>query len=359
MPGILSRERFKITETFTINKESGEWTISTGENELLQGVTNLEYRDDVPEGEQAEIEGGIGGVADKNFGMVIFTGEANPDNREISGLLENNNYRGNPVPEQIQQKDLSLLWSSSSESSNVEFEFCKGDKGYIQTNNEHHAHYGAPQNGRISRLVITEAGDCGDGSGGDTSEPVTGTVTTSPTKQETGDNPDVIDGSGSSITLRPENSPGTWDYLVYQPLPSGDKTVEVKLEFSERGHLQIDAQRESGDFDHGSETITYLHTDEFGGENIYINKTNGDYTDTDSDYETGKTYTYTLERSGNQISWNIKEEGTELYSYTGEGDDFRRLVFESWECSGLPCDGGTTVYTSPVVEIKNVEISGS
>jgi hypothetical protein len=131
-------------------------------------VTNLEYRDDVPEGEKAEIEGTLGGVADDNFGMVIFTGKANPDNREISGLLENNNYKGSPVPEQIQQKDLSLLWSDNNpEASNIKFEFCKGDKGYIQTNNEHHAHYGAPQNGRISRLVITEAGDCGDGSGGE------------------------------------------------------------------------------------------------------------------------------------------------------------------------------------------------
>lgn len=242
-------------------------------------------------------------------------------------------------------------------NQNVEMTLCPGDEGYIQMNK------GSPQNDaeagadilsgaeKYPYIEITEKGsDCaGDGSSG----PVTGTVTNSATKERTGGNPDVIQESGSGFQYEPANSANFDDYIVYEPLPAGDKTVVVKAEFSERGHLQIDAQEESGDYPSGgSDTVTYMNTDANNEEHLWINRPNGVYGNTDTDYETGKTYTFTLERSGNEISWTVEEEGSTIYTYSGEGNDFRRLVLESWQ----EWNGNSA---TPSLEVKEVTVEGN
>lgn len=240
----------------------------------------------------------------------------------------------------------------------VEMKLCPGDEGYIQMNK------GKPQNdaeagedwlsgaSKYPYIEITEKGSCGT-EAVEAEGPVTGTVTNDATKEETGGNSDVIQESESGFDFEPANSPNTDDFIVYQPLPEGDKTVTVKAEFSERGHLQIDAQEESGDYPSGgSDTVTYMNTDANNEEHLWINRPNGIYGVTDTDYETGKTYTFTLERSGNEISWTVEEEGSTIYEHSGEGNDFRRLVLESWE----EWSGNSA---TPSLEVKEVTVEGN
>lgn len=238
---------------------------------------------------------------------------------------------------------------------NVEMKLCPGDEGYIQMNKaqpQNDAEAGEDWLSGASKypyIEITEKGSC-ETEAVEPEGPVTGTVTNDATKEETGGNSDVIQESGSGFQFEPSNSPDFSDFIVYQPLPEGDKTVTIKAEFSERGHLQIDAQEESGDFPNsGSTTVTYVNTDANNNEHLWINKPDGGYVDTGADYETGKTYTFKLERNGNELSWTIKEEGTNIYTHTGEGNDFRRLVLESWESYG-----GSSA--TPSVEIKEVTV---
>ena len=237
----------------------------------------------------------------------------------------------------------------------VEMKLCPGDEGYIQMNK------GRPQNdaeagedwlsgaSKYPYIEITEKGSC-ETEAVEPEGPVTGTVTNDATKEATGGNSDVIQDSGSGFQFEPSNSPNFNDFIVYQPLPEGDKTVTVRAEFSERGHLQIDAQKESGNFPNsGSSTVTYVNTDANKNEHLWINKPDGGYVDSGADYETDKTYTFKLERNGNDISWTIKEEGTNIYTHTGQGNDFRRLVLESWESYG-----GSSA--TPSVKIKEVTV---
>lgn len=237
----------------------------------------------------------------------------------------------------------------------VEMKLCPGDEGYIQMNK------GRPQNdaeagedwlsgaSKYPYIEITEKGSC-ETEAVEPEGPVTGTVTNDATKEATGGNSDVIQDSGSGFQFEPSNSPNFDDFIVYQPLPEGDKTVTVRAEFSEKGHLQIDAQKESGNFPNsGSSTVTYVNTDANKNEHLWINKPDGGYVDSGADYETDKTYTFKLERNGNDISWTIKEEGTNIYTHTGQGNDFRRLVLESWESYG-----GSSA--TPSVKIKEVTV---
>mgnify|MGYP007124880130 CR=1 FL=1 len=240
-------------------------------------------------------------------------------------------------------------------NQNVVMKLCPGDEGYIQMNK------GRPQNdaeagedwlsgaSKYPYIEITEKGSC-ETEAVEPEGPVTGTVTNDATKEETGGNSDVIQDSGSGFQFEPSNSPNFNDFIVYQPLPEGDKTVTVRAEFSERGHLQIDAQKESGNFPNsGSSTVTYVNTDANKNEHLWINKPDGGYVDSGADYETDKTYTFKLKRNGNDISWTIKEEGTNIYTHTGQGNDFRRLVLESWESYG-----GSSA--TPSVKIKEVTV---
>lgn len=245
----------------------------------------------------------------------------------------------------------------------VEMRLCPGDEGYIQMNK------GKPQNdaeagedwlsgaSKYPYIEITEKGSCegeGGGSGGggsdEPAEPISGTVTTDPATNRTDENPDVIQESGSSLTFDPGQSSDYDDYLAYQPLPEGSKNVTVKVEFSERGHFQIEAQKYSGDFaPYGSEAVSYMNTDPEGSSDLWIQKASGGYEETDVDYETGKTYTFNVERVEGNVSWTVKEEDSEIFNSTSEGQDFRRLHLKSWQDYA-----GSSA--NPVVEIKEVSV---
>jgi len=248
-------------------------------------------------------------------------------------------------------------------NEDVEMKLCPGDEGYIQMNKA------KPQNdaeagedwlsgaGKYPYIEITEKGSCegeasgssGGGGTGTSSEPVSGTVTTEPATNNTGDSTDILEESGSSLNFDPGQSSNSDDYIAYQPLPEGPKTVTVKVEFSERGHFQIEAQEASGDFPvYGSEYVSFMHTDLDGAEDLWIQEASGDHVETDSDYETGKTYTFELRREAGNVSWTVKKEGTEIFTNSSEGQDFERLQLESWQD-----DGGSA---NPVVEIKEVTI---
>ncbi|MFB6204827.1 MAG: hypothetical protein ABEJ75_04225 [Candidatus Nanohaloarchaea archaeon] len=268
----------------------------------------------------------------------------------------------NADPTKLQFTTSPIDAAYQNQGSRQQIVLCPGDEGYIQVNK------GEPHNSgeagekfrgfayKYPFIQITELGkSCGDKV--DMSQPnqpewptVLGTVTTDITKVATGGNNDVVQVTGSEFTFLPENSPAFSDYLVWQRLPPGDKKIRIVLEFQKKGHLQIDAQAHARDG--RSETVTYINTDAYGRDKIWIMKPGGTYEETGINYETGKEYTIILTKTAgaNQadptISWKIKEEGTQIYSYTTASTrDFRRLVFESWQTK-----------TKPRLKVKEVTI---
>lgn len=172
---------------------------------------------------------------------------------------------------------------------------------------------------------------------------ISGVVTTDITEEKT-DNPDVVEESDSSITFRPEESDED-DYLIWESLPEGDKSIEVTVNFEERGHLRIEAQERAGV---DSEIVNYLYTNVYGYDGVSFY--NSGYEDTGFDYSPGQDYTIIIEKSGSETTWSIEQGGNTEWSQSGENSDFRRLALSSWELFN-----GNQAQ-SPVVTIKNVKI---
>lgn len=314
---------------------------------------------------------GFVGTGDK---FVVFVNTDNPeemDDRVNKWLEDAENYNyGKRVYCYGGGGDISGIKSTSLSKSplvkvyrdyyNEDFEItlCPGDMGYIQMNK------GKPQNNgeageelsgnakNFPHIVINRKGDCSDPSSSDSSsgsDAISGTVTNDRHRTIIGDGSNnVVEESGSSFSFEPSNSDGP-DALSWQPLPEGDKTVTVEVEFSETGHFEIDAQKSSGSYPNSPDTATYVSMD--GSSNINIKKPGSSEEDTGVDYETGKTYTFTLERNSDNLIWTIKEDGTEIYSHEGSGSDFRRLEM----VSGLE----SSDLELPSLEVKEVSIEGN
>lgn len=185
---------------------------------------------------------------------------------------------------------------------------------------------------------------------------VSGDVTTSPTQSYTGGSSEVVTTSGSNMVFDPAES-GDSDFLSWQDLPPGDKTVSLTLEFQEQGHLQIDLQEDpktSADIPgkSHSNTFSYINTDANVNDNVWIQKPEGNYEDTGFDYSTDTEYVIEAEKNGNQFTWRIKSGGTVQWSntFTTNGD-FRRLYLESWSS----WNGNSDI--EPEVTIKEVRIT--
>lgn len=102
-----------------------------------------------------------------------------------------------------------------------------------------------------------------------------------------------------------------------------------------------------------------MNTVNQGNEHLWIQKPDaaaGAYELTDADYETGKTYIFTLERDSDNLIWTVEEDGNEIYSYEETGPDFRRLVLESWSQELINDLGLPGEVSEPSVEVKEVTI---
>lgn len=273
--------------------------------------------------------------------------EANLEGSEksVSDIYSNMVSKGF-TGEKIKKKNSEILYGTGDSNAYFKLygDIACGDpdgdgeaKWYMCHNN--------PEFETVSGYECSEETNSWDGSGTiQAPQPVTGIVTNDIMLEATGDNSDVVTSAGSGFDFKPGNSPSFSDYLVWQPLPEGDKAVEIDVEFQERGHLQIDAQTSAGE--EASDTVTYINTHKNGQESVYIQKPSGTYEDTGFDYSTGTEYTISLTRSGDQIEWKISQGDTEKWSFTENADDFRRLVFESSES-----------FTSPELTVKRVEVN--
>ncbi|MFP4038552.1 MAG: hypothetical protein ACLFTA_02100 [Candidatus Nanohaloarchaea archaeon] len=227
---------------------------------------------------------------------------------------------------------------------NLRVNLCPGDEGYVQGSRGYPDGHGHSSDEPLYPIIVVEKVEqpaCGDL---DIEEDaLEGDVTTEPSKEATGDNSNVINKTGSSIEFEPNRSPHFSDYIVWEPLPEGEKTIEITLNFIDRGHLQIDAQRDAGEGK--SDTISGLNTDRFGNEHLWRFNSNDDF-DTEYDYPLNSDFTVVLERSEGETGWSVREGGEEKWSFSKESQDFRRLVFESWISEN-----------APELEIKKVEIT--
>ena len=176
---------------------------------------------------------------------------------------------------------------------------------------------------------------------------VTGVLTTEITVEDVNDNPDVLEKRDSEVIFRPGETSNYNDDLIWESLPEGDKTVEVTLNYQQRGHLRVNVREDAG---RDSDSVSYINTGSYGSENVYLYDFSGGYDEIGFDYETGKDYTFRIERSGTETTWEIIENGNVQWSKTEDSNDFRRLTLESLEVvSGS--------YTQDaIVNIKKVEV---
>lgn len=107
----------------------------------------------------------------------------------------------------------------------------------------------------------------------------------------------------------------------------------------ERGHLQFDFK------DSADNTITYTNTDLYGDEHLWLQSGNDGYGDTGYDYPVDDVFTLSLERSGGTNAWKVHNGGDVVWSNSMTGNDFSKLVIESWG--------------DPVVEIREVQLENN
>lgn len=177
---------------------------------------------------------------------------------------------------------------------------------------------------------------------------ITGVVTTDITQEIIG-NSDVLELSESSFVFKPGESTSD-DSLVWERLPEGDKSVEITFKFEEIGYLRVEAQKRAGlESDYvnylyaGLNTHTEVGFDEGGFE------TGSGIEDTGIDYSEDQDYTFKIERSGTETTWEIRTEGQSEWSNTQQTEDFRRLVLK-W------LEGYSSGDQTAIVNVKNVEI---
>ncbi|MFQ3307839.1 MAG: hypothetical protein ACI977_000050 [Candidatus Nanohaloarchaea archaeon] len=166
----------------------------------------------------------------------------------------------------------------------------------------------------------------------------------------------LIDDSGIGFRFNPQNVDQeayvTWDGEI----PEGSKTITMELEFEERGHFQIDAQKGPG-----RETVTYINTHAQGEPPIWYFESesgssygssyeNQDYSETDMTYERDEIYTVTLTKNSGEIVWNIQGGGQELTKTMETNRDFTRLVFETWTPAHYPG------LEKPIVQVRDIEL---
>ncbi|MFB6180576.1 MAG: hypothetical protein ABEJ93_01735 [Candidatus Nanohalobium sp.] len=192
------------------------------------------------------------------------------------------------------------------------------------------------------------------GSSGSTST-VSGNLINSVTYEYTGGSPNAIEKSGSKIKLRPEE-PDSKAHLVWEPLPSGDKTVKITLEFSEKGPVYISLQETAtGSATTAADLISEISTSPEGTHDVWLEDPSGSYYEIGFDYSTGVEYTITAEKNGNNLKWTVKEGNTVQWSQTYNiNNDFKRIKIKSFtppEWFGEP--------DNPKVTIKEVEVTQS
>jgi hypothetical protein len=233
-----------------------------------------------------------------------------------------------------------LLCAEREDFSRASWILC--DESNVPEDSEFGEDYTIETNGR-EYLCEPDEGEWSQ-TGANIPDVISGVVTTDITEEMT-DNPEVVEESESSITFRPAESDEN-DYLIWESLPEGDKSIEVTVNFEERGHLRIEARERAGV---DSDIVNYLYTGVYGSSQVGFFQSSRLET-LDYEYQTGEDITFRIERSGPETTWEIEEGGNTQWSETAQTGDFRRLSLGSWEYfSGNQAQ-------SPVVTIKNVEI---
>lgn len=169
-------------------------------------------------------------------------------------------------------------------------------------------------------------------------------------------NDQIIQSSYTGFEFNPQEADQqvyiTWDGEI----PEGTKTITMELEFEERGHLQIDAQKgpKRG-------TLTYINTHAQGEPPIWYFKdheansygstfSDGQYSETDMTYDTNEVYTIELSKGPGSVVWHIEGGGQELTKEMDTNKDFTRLVFETWTPSHYPD------LEKPKVHVRDIEL---
>jgi hypothetical protein len=170
--------------------------------------------------------------------------------------------------------------------------------------------------------------------------------------------PPVFYAEDDRARFRPAQSAEKSDYVVWEGdwIPHGAKEFRITMSFEERGHLQIDLQRDVTGFkDRESETTTYINTDAYGKEHVYakIPSAQDDYDNTGVDYPVNEKFTLVAERSGGETSWKLETEGDTKDLGSTVGPDFSRIVLESHADSR---DTGED-YTAPKVDIHSFSVT--
>ena len=131
------------------------------------------------------------------------------------------------------------------------------------------------------------------------------------------------------------------DHIFYDGvIPSGDKTLTIRFEFSELGHTRFDLNNDDSVENPATYTPpAYIETDSSGEVSYEL----ADYGEVDvgTTYSTGTTYTLKFIRDGDNTE--IVFDGTTFDEHTT--DDWHKLQIESWN-----------QFTPPTVEIKEVSI---
>ena len=149
----------------------------------------------------------------------------------------------------------------------------------------------------------------------------------------------IAENEDGSYTFTPSESQDD-DHIFYDGnIPSGDKTLIIRFEFSEAGHVRFDLNNQDSVENPATyNPPAYVETDS----NKEVSKAIGNQDEeTIREYELGKTHTlrFVREADSTRITWNgeLLEEGLSR--------DWHKLQIESWN-----------QFTPPEVEIKEVKI---
>lgn len=155
----------------------------------------------------------------------------------------------------------------------------------------------------------------------------------------------VLQETGDGLHFTPGASDNEWDFLVYQ---QDFCRAEVTLNFETRGHIRIELRQADSAGDRGN-VISYMNTDARGEEHVWLYcngcpgtedgvdpvtdavSDNENYAKTGVSYDPGKDYTFRVRRRDDRTTWQILEEGSEVFSITRETADFNRVSIVAWD----------------------------